>query len=500
MKQRELRLCVILLALYTVCAAETTYYDPQKGWFDDTHPCDRGVMPVTESLFLRDVDFEDSFDFALTKGDEPGFMTDEEVEMYIAARYSNGEVTAEDWLQSFNLFEACMWLAYKNQEKPEERKHWLSMALDAARRNLQYDCLNSEIVSTASREFESKEDFAPDRDWFFGRLADLYRDHLEGDERQRAITLHNIGKTLSEKGDLSLAKEAFLSAHQLFPEDNIILRSLKETYEALGDHVAAIDALGKIGWTLKEEDMRSINGLVNAAINAINAGDLYFLLNDVDNAEKLLKHAWAYLNHFDIEYAEQSAIWESEYGIPRRDPTDMNARYYNKCATGLGLCALARGDLKRAVVLFKESFVSSKHMVFDGYDLRLVKELMKDPALRKLCISYLQLALEPNFNPNREEAMALLAELTKGEHSTETGHIRANSRDATTTSEGDGNAAMPIEKPTSSNDQSKERSKKGSNHGATVAIIVAIAIAVVMANQRKRKKGAHNDNSENNRR
>ena len=478
----------IVLAMILSSTVFAAYYDPQKGWSDETHPWDRDVTPVTEALFLKHPDYEDTFQYALFRGEEQGFMTDEEVESYIAARYSDGEVTAEDWLQSYNLFSACIWLAYKNREKPEERRHWLSIALDAARKNLHYDCLNTEVVSDASREFESREDFAPDRAWFFGRLTDAYREHLKGDERQRAITLYNIGIALSEKGDLALAKQAFESAHRLFPGDNTILRRLKETFEELGDYAAALATLDKIGWTLKEEDMNSINGLANAAANGINAGNLCLLLKEIKNAQKVFERALAYLHRFETQYAEQSVVREAKSGIPRKNPADINARHVNQCATGLGLCALAKGDRKTAVAWFKESFVNSRYMGFKGYDLRLVKELMKDPSLRKLCIGYLQLAVERKWSDTTEEAKAFLAQLTGDQTEIKT-PIKAVPGRADAIKPDDSTARKPVTEPSrTGRTSSQDHEKKRKNTGAVVVVIVAAVLGGYYASRKRKSK------------
>jgi len=79
----------------------------------------------------------------------------------------------------------------------------------------------------------------------------------------------------------------------------------------------------------------------------------------------------------------------------------------NQCATGLGLIALAEGDLDSALLWLRRSIdedAPKGFLKYRGYDLRLVKELIRKSLAQGDCKRYLEAA--SSLGPEEHRAAA----------------------------------------------------------------------------------------------
>lgn len=478
-----MRLVTALLSFVFVGALCTATLAGESGYYDamgflpsnpDTEPVTWAgahsySWPTTDGLFEGQL--RPNRNNPLERG-----MTSLDIEAYIAKRYSDGKVTAESDLEIYNLFCAALELASLRRGDDTTRREWLEVAVQAAGSYLGTQSGRINIARDACRALESPTP-GKDDNWFCDRLIDIHKHKLGGTPSERAIALYSIGRLLVTKGDEALAKEAFASAHRLFPKDFRVANELKTVQMKLGDYQGALDTLKTIGWRLSPKDEAELPLMATPVVGfAIEAGEFYLRLGDLDNADKALLLGWRYLQGFESTY--------DRYHLSEADR--------NKCATFLGLLALERGDREQAIKWFKESLVHSQHMSFDGYDLRLLKELMKDPSLRKLCISYLQLALEVRRTKTKDEVKALLAQLMAEEAGSTTSGAAVRSdgethggqagQDQSASSQPE--AALPRPGPNSpGTKQNKRRSS-----GAAVVVIVVGALAATIARRRRKKE------------
>ena len=409
-------------------------------------------------------------------------MDDADFRAYISERYRDGEVTTDDWFETDNLFDAAIDWAWQNKDDPKMRREALEIALDAAAQSLDLDFHNCAISREVERQFDDigEDVLRNEEGWFCDRIIDLYKSKLGDNDYENALTLYNIGEVLKAKGEMKLAAEAFASSHSLSPKDPIPTYVLKDVQVKMGDWLGVLATVKEMGWDITEVSDREYNDrLRELAYLAGDAGEAYLNLGMFGDAEISLMLALRGKYLFVAKKTEKG------------DPDYINkvAGEINKWTTSLGLVALAVGDRERAIKWFKESFVHSQHMAFKGYDLRLLKELMKDPSLRKLCISYLQLALEAKMTGMEEEVKALLAKLTSNGTETRASGTFGSGKGATT--EPDESTAMrPVAEPTQPEHASSDEAntKRTRTTSASAIVIIIILSAYMVRKRRKRKK------------
>ena len=456
---------------------EAVYYDPYFNHADGKHPWDPEKAPITCAGRRFHAQLDDKF---RDRGKQ-GWMTDEEVRAYIHERYENGQIKSTTNLETYNLFCAATKLACISSSQIDRRR-WLQVALQAAQHCVGLDCMSPNIareIDSAGEDWYVHYSGIPlnkDDNWFVDGIIQMYRSQLSGPADRRACVLNNLGELLKGKGDDLLAKEAFLSAHNLFPTDNSAFFDLKRMQIKLGDYEGALQTLKSVGWVLDPTDADRYHTRSLAIVRlAIEAGDMYRRLGNLSSAEDALRHGWKHAKAF---------------GSNRQDIADMLAREENLCATLFGLVALEKGDRSDAIRWFKESFAKSRHLQISEYDLRLLKKLMHDPSLRKLCIEYLKLILSTaEYGYDNPEARALLAQLSGD--GTETKAIRAiDSDNHMGVKRDETSSGKSIAEPTPADQTTPQNAKKEhTNPGAIIAIVVAVVIAVAVTNIRKKPKG-----------
>ena len=427
---------------------------------------DPSKTPIASSGFPDGAVPGELFFAKIEKGGEQTDMTDGEIETYISSRLKNGEPATESWIDSCNLFRACLILAASKKDAGQEYRQWLEIALSAANACFAYDS-NETQLSMTMRIHEA------DDAWFCDRMIDMYQGAPVESDEEKAFALCNIGSILMIKEDYALAAQAFAAAHQLFPDDSLVSLDLQRCQDKLGDYEAALKTLNDINFALEEES--SIDLSMRQMQNTI-AGELHMKLGQNQQAQNDFLAAWKIMCEREARDSESFGI-----GADR-----------NRIATALGLLALERGERSSAIHWFEESFAKGGAFPFEGYDLRLVKELMKDPSLRELCIAYLQLALEAKRTKTEDEVKALLAQLTgervdpkvrTGDHA---GKADESVPDGMTSQKTDPQQTQ-AEQASPQNSQ-----KKRKRTGAFAAAIIAAVLAAVYANRRKNAKGAKN--------
>ncbi len=389
-------------------------------------------------------------------------MTEEEIETYISSLLESGSPESGPWLDSHNLFRACLMLASRKKESNQGYSQWLEIALKAAKACFEYEP-NETALSNAARLYGT------DDAWFYERMIDIYQSAPIDSDKDRAFALYNIGAMLAAQKEYALALQAFEAAHLLFPKDTSPSWDLQFCQKKLGDYGNALKTVQSMDSPLDEETSM---GLKSRQWQHRTAGELHMELGQYEQAQKELLDAWKILCERERRFLDSPFM-------------DLDR---NRIATVLGLLALKIGDREAAIRWFKESFVKGNSFAWGGYDLRLVKELMKDPSLRELCISYLQLALEAKMTGMEDEVKALLAKLTGDQTAAKVQHAaRYDKADEGMADDMNGQKIDP--QRTHTEQSSPEGAKrKRINTGAVIAVIVAAIIAAVYANRRKRKR------------
>ena len=445
------------------------------------YPYEPGDRPVWHAIsrlgFIEHGTFNDALSsFWDTEGHGMG---DEDFLAYISERYKDGQVTAENWLETENLFDAALFYARKKNNDPDIRRECLEIALKAAAQSLDLDLMNTQVSGELWRLYDGDSDdiFRKEEGWFCDQIVDLYKRKLGATDYENALTLYNIGEVLKAKGDYELAAKAYASSHALFPKDLAPACELRDIQMKLGDWQGALATLADL-----EAAERELPGAeLSLGQTASDAGEAYLNLGMYEEAKRSLMLALDYVHRAVAQMEEDGDDQASKKLAP----------YLNRCTTSLGLVALAMGDRDKAIKWFEESFVvNSQHMALEGYDLRLVKELMKDPSLRILCISYLQLALEAKMTKTEDEVKALLAQLTGDQ-------TAANVRGAAPSGKADEGVPdrMASQKTDPQRTQAEQAApqnsqKKQDNRWAVAAVIIAAVLAAIYANRRKKAKGA----------
>ncbi|MBN2209004.1 MAG: hypothetical protein JW759_06885 [Candidatus Coatesbacteria bacterium] len=428
---------------------------------------DASKTPIASSGFPDGAAPGDLFFAKIEKGGEQTDMTAGEIETYISSRLKNGEPVTESWIDSCNLFRACLILAANKKEAGQEYKQWLEIALSAANACFAYD--SNEIQLSMTMRIHEADDA-----WFCDRMIDMCQGAPVESDEEKAFALCNIGSILMIKEDNALAEQAFAAAHQLFPDDSLVSLDLQWCQDKLGDYEAALKTLKNIDFALEEES--SIDLSMRQMQNT-KAGELHMKLGQNQEAQNDFLAAWKIMCERERRDSESFGI-----GADR-----------NRIATALGLLALERGDRSDAIHWFEESFARGGDFPLYGYDLRLVKELMRDPALRELCISYLQLALEAKRTKTEDEVKALLAQLTGDQ-------TAAKVRGAAPSGKADETApdGMTSQKANPQQTQAEQAGPQNSQKNlkttvAVVAVIIAAVLATIYANRRKKAKGEKHD-------
>ena len=212
-------------------------------------------------------------------------------------------MTAENWLEANNLFEAAMFWVRTKKDNPEIRRECLKIALNAAAHSLDLDFLNTQISDEVrSLCYAGMDDILrKEEGWFCDGIVDLYKRKLGGKDYENALTLYNIGEVLKAKGEQRLAAEAFASSHALFPMDIAPAMMLKDVQMELEDWRGALATLAELE-TAQRELGGSESGLGRIALDA---GDAYLNLGMYVDAEKSLMFALRTKLNFAAENAKR---------------------------------------------------------------------------------------------------------------------------------------------------------------------------------------------------
>jgi len=348
--------------------------------------------PVHASRMRAIIHFREFyFDREMLETQETVLFPEADVVAYIGEQYADGSVLSISWLDSYNLFRACCQLANRYPAENERRRHWLGVAGQAASKCFELDPQDTEVCFTTS--LYGIEDV-----WFCDELLRLVLAMPSQSDAAKALKYYNVANVLRPKGELSLGLKFSRAAAGLYPEDEEIVHQLLWFEKAQKNIDRAVEA-AKLLCSIEEAGSSECDELYLSVKCEVELGNLHLARGDKEDANQYYSNAWP-----NIE--RMHSMCE---GYPWANVEQ------NECATGLGLIALAEGDLDSALLWLGRSFdedAPKGFLKYSGYDLRLVKELIRKGVAQGDCKRYLEGASSVGPEEHRAAAKRLLRALT----------------------------------------------------------------------------------------
>lgn len=370
----------ILLSLFTVLmifpVAQSTAENAECSWDETPVSCASTSWP--DMLREREVKLWEDW-------------SDEDFEAFIEKHYVGQQVTTEDWFDSTLLFEASCVFAEDKKDDAEARARLLMIALKAAERSLKQNPDAIEVSQAASR-------MEPVDEWFCGTLLRLI-EHPDTAFKYPAIRQYNIYNLQKALGDQKAAGAAIEDAYTTCPKDVVIQNAVREMRTDAKDFSGAIEVV-------EADDGKptlEIWDISHQATNAQRMGDIYLKAGELDKASTELLKAWDTLDRLQEKKEDLAFV-----GVPI---VEMSR---NRCATGLGLIALQKGDLEETRRWLNASLTQDMFMEYKGYDMRLVKKTAAISALKPESIEYLKAASILGTDKMKDDAFAMLRKLVPG--------------------------------------------------------------------------------------
>ena len=383
MKQSVLALLVVCSLVVVVLSGAPT---PAVAAGEDEAPVHASRMRATSHFQ------EFYFDRKTLDTGECVPLPEAEVTAYIGQRYADGKVLSTSWLDSYNLFRACCRLADRYPMESEKRRHWLNIALQAARKVFELNPQDTEVCFTTSL-------YAIRDVWFCDELLRLVLGMPNETKAEKALKYFNMANVLRPKGEFELGLEFARKAAKLYPKDEEILHQLlwfekaqKKTDEAIETAKSLCDVEDAGGSECAE--------LYLSVKCDVELGNLHLARGDRQEANQYYSDAWPKI--------------ERMYSLCKGYAWSKVER--NECATGLGVIALAKGDADSALLWLKRSIdedAPKDFLKYSGYDLRLVKALISKGLAPGECKRYLEAASSVGQEYQRAAAKRLLLEMCR---------------------------------------------------------------------------------------
>ncbi len=318
-------------------------------------------------------------------------LPEAEVVAYIGEWYADGKVLSTSWLNSYNLFRACCQLADRYPTESEQRRHWLGVAVQAASKCFEQNPQDTEVCFTTS--LYGIEDV-----WFCDELLRLVLAIPNESNAAKALKYYNIANVLRPKREFQLGLEFSRKAAKLYPKDGNILHQLLWFEKAQKNIDRAVEA-AELLCSIEEAGSSECDELYLSVKCDVELGNLHLARRDKEEANQYYSNAWP-----NIE--RMHSVCE---GYPWANVEQ------NECATGLGVIALGEGDLDSALLWLERSIdedAPKGFLKYSGYDLRLVKELIRKGLAEGDCKRYLEAASSVGQEHHRAAAKRLLRSLS----------------------------------------------------------------------------------------
>ncbi|MBN1594028.1 MAG: tetratricopeptide repeat protein [Candidatus Coatesbacteria bacterium] len=316
--------------------------------------------------------------------------SEDEITELIASNYIDGQVTTEDWFESTRLFSAACYLAGEDETDAGERAKLMMIALKAAERTLKQNPDTCRISDIAT-------DMKPIDAWFCSTILRLVK-YSASNGKCPAIRQYSIYLLQNALGNQKAAREAIEDAYTMCPNDPVIQNSIGRIRTDMNDFSGALEVV-------KTDDSENtpssdIWAISREATNAQRMGDIHLEAGDLDKSRAELLRAWDALDRLQKKKEELKFV-----GVP---VVELSR---NRTATSLGLIALQKGDIEEARSWLERSLTHDMFMEYKGYDMRLVKKAISNPALKNECVKYLKAASVLGTDEMKDEAFAMLKTL-----------------------------------------------------------------------------------------
>ncbi|HUT03928.1 MAG TPA: hypothetical protein VM163_08575 [bacterium] len=331
------------------------------------------------------------FDRTMLDTGETALFPEADVVAYVGERYADGKVLSTSWLDSYNLFRACCHLANRYPAESDQRRHWLTVAVQAASKCFELDPQDAEVCFTISLYVI--------RDvWFCDELIRLVLAMPSQSNAAKALKYYNVANVLRPKGEFSQGLRLSRAAAQLYPKDSSILHQLRWFQKAQNRTDQAIETTKSL-CDVEDAEGSECTELYLSVKCDVELGDLRLARGDRREAYQYYSDAWPKIERM-------YSVCEGYAWLKVRR---------NECATGLGVIALAEGDVDSALLWLKRSYDADApkgFLKYGGYDLRLVKELISKGLAQDECKRYLEAGSSVGQEYQRAAAKRLLESLT----------------------------------------------------------------------------------------
>ncbi len=331
-------------------------------------------------------------------------LTKEELHAFVMARVKDMRPVTDNWFDSAELFWAAYSLAIKCPEGEDDaRQQWIKLALAAARRSLKQDPNNTHLarwcVLASGPRLQRIHNLDPQVSQV---LVALYKSY-EKTSLYPALHLYNIYCVLDATGDQKGARDALEDAYTLCPKDLVIVLELRSLREEMGDVSGAAEIEIVRGSFFIRQDTPIVN-LVPFARDKLALAQEAYRVGRIAEAKRNFDKVWSALDKVKKLWRKKHKNVVPETGLMR-----------NKCATGLGLIAIGRGDTEGALEWLKKSDAKGMWLEKIGYDLRLARKLSTVPSAREAVIAYLEKASSWGLPKSKEDAKQLLNQIQRAQ-------------------------------------------------------------------------------------